>query len=145
MVGMPACASLRQIRLAEGLPALQQAGAWCAGVWCLRRAGELARVTPVASEASFDNGEWHIPVRLQMQRFAWTSSHGGPEHQAEHAQYSGSADRGKHHSVPWAFCVTLTGSSGTHAVMYINRNVRFVRRAHNFAPLLLYTAVCCLV
>ena len=61
------------------------------------------RVTPVACEASFDDGTWRIPVRLQMQRLACTSSHGGPEPQTEHAQYAGSADKGKHQSTPWAF------------------------------------------
>ena len=87
----------------------------------------------MASEASFDSGEWHIPVRLQMQRFAWNSIHGGSEPQTEHAQYTGHADKGKDQSTSLGCCVTLTGSIGTHAVM----NVRFLRRADGVVPLLL--------
>ena len=71
----------------------------------------------MASEASFDNGEWRIPVRLQMQRLAWNSSHDGPEPRTGNAQYTGSAEKGEHQSPPWAFCVTITGSVDAHAVM----------------------------
>ena len=63
----------------------------------------------MASEALFDNGVWRIPVRLQMQRFAWTSIHGGPEPQTDHAQYTGPADKGKHQSTPWAFASPSQG------------------------------------
>ena len=61
------------------------------------------RVTPVAGEALFNNGEWRVPVRLQMQRLAWTSSPGGLEPHTEHSQYTDSADKGEHQSNSWAF------------------------------------------
>ena len=94
------------------------------------------RVTPVASEASFDNGEWQIPVRLQMQRFAWNSIYGGSEPQTEHAQYTAHADKGKHESTSLGFCVTLTSSIGTHAIVDVTSGGELMVLCHWHCKLL---------